>query len=153
MDEKKYIKRLFDEMLSFSLKTKSAVVVEGPKWCGKSTTCKRQAKEVVDLMPVGTRSSIVAEARIAPHEFLTMRQYPLLIDEWQHIAFIWDQLKVEADESGAFGRFILTGSVTDRDYDDAYFKNEDKHTGNGRIVRRRMRTMTLFESGEGNGEG
>ena len=90
MEETKYIKRLFDDTLSFSLKTKCAVVVEGPKWCGKSTTCKRQANEIVDLMPIQTRQDIIGEAKIAPHEFLSMRQFPLLINEWQHIAFIWD---------------------------------------------------------------
>ena len=82
---KKYIKRLFDDTLEFSLKSKGAVVVEGPKWCGKSTTCKRYAKEIVDLMPLKTRDELILEAKLAPHIFLNSRSKPLLIDEWQHI--------------------------------------------------------------------
>ncbi|MBP5342775.1 ATP-binding protein [bacterium] len=146
---KKYIKRIFDDTLEFVLKSKGAVVVEGPKWCGKSTTCKRYAKETVDLMPLKTRDELILEAKLAPHIFLSTRNKPLLIDEWQHIYFIWDQIKVEVDEASEFGQFILTGSVTDRDIDDKGY--ERSHTGNGRIIRKRMRTMSIFESGEGNG--
>lgn len=147
--EKKYIKRLFDETLDFALKSKGAVVVEGPKWCGKSTTCKRFAKEIVDLMPTKTRKDYILEAKIAPDYFLSSRKKPLLIDEWQHIYFIWDQIKVEVDNASAFGQFILTGSVTDRDIDDEDY--DKSHTGNGRIIRKKMRTMSLYESGESNG--
>ena len=146
---KEYIKRLFDETLEFSLRSKGAVVVEGPKWCGKSTTCKRYAKEIVDLMPEKNRDEFILEAKISPHIFLNSRNKPLLIDEWQHIYFIWDQIKVEVDEAASFGQFILTGSVTDRDIDDKEY--ERSHTGNGRIIRKKMRTMSLFESGESNG--
>lgn len=148
MENKKYIPRLFDISLEFALKTKGAILVEGPKWCGKSTTCKRFAKEIVDLMPLRTRNDYILEAEIAPDYFLSSRKKPLLIDEWQHVSFIWDQIKVEVDEANEFGQFILTGSVTDKDI------NEDetqKHTGNGRIVRKKMRTMSLYESGESNG--
>jgi len=151
MNTELYLPRLFDDTLDFALKTKCVVVVEGPKWCGKSTTCKRHVKETVDLMPIQTREDLVQEAKIASHQFLTSRAHPLLIDEWQHVAFLWDQLKYEADQSHAFGQYVLTGSVTDRDIDASFFKQEDKHTGNGRIVRKRMRTMSLFESGESNG--
>ncbi len=147
--EKKYINRLFDSILDFSLRSKGAVVVEGPKWCGKSTTCKRFAKETVDLMPLKTRKEYILEAEISPDHFLKSRKKPLLIDEWQHIYFIWDQIKVEVDESSDFGQFILTGSVTDRDIDDNDY--ERSHTGNGRIIRKKMRTMSLYESGESNG--
>ena len=144
-----YIKRLFDDTLSFALKSKGAVVVEGPKWCGKSTTCKRYAKEIVDLMPIKTRDELILEAKLAPHIFLSSRSKPLLIDEWQHIYFIWDQIKVEVDKASKFGQFILTGSVTDKDIDDKEY--EKSHTGNGRIIRKRMRTLSLLESGEGTG--
>lgn len=147
--EKKYINRLFDEVLTFALKSKGAVVVEGPKWCGKSTTCKRYANEIVDLMPLKTRDELILEAKLAPHTFLSSRSKPLLIDEWQHIYFIWDQIKVEVDEAKEFGQFILTGSVADRDIDDKEY--ERSHTGNGRIIRKKMRTMSLYESGESNG--
>jgi predicted AAA+ superfamily ATPase len=85
---KKYINRLFDLTLDFTLRSKGAVLVEGPKWCGKSTTCKRFAKEIVDLMQLKTREQYILEAQIAPDFFLNSREKPLLIDEWQHIHFI-----------------------------------------------------------------
>ena len=151
METEFYLPRLFDGILDFAMKTKCVVVVEGPKWCGKSTTCKRHAKDVADFMPIQTREDLILEAKIAPHQFLASRAHPLLIDEWQHVAFLWDQFKYEADQSHAFGQYILTGSVTDRDVDDSFFSKEEKHTGNGRIIRKRMRTMSLFESGESNG--
>ena len=146
-----YIPRLFDGILEFSLKTKGAVVVTGPKWCGKSETTKRQAKTIVDLMPRSTRQNIIDYAEAAPHEFLNDGDKPILIDEWQHISFIWDDIKVEVDNASKFGLYILTGSVTDKEsYKD--YSNDDRHTGNGRIVRKMMRPMTLFESGESNGK-
>ena len=146
-----YIPRLFDGILEFSLKTKGAVVVTGPKWCGKSETTKRQAKTIIDLMPKSTRQNIIDYAEAAPHEFLNDGDKPMLIDEWQHISFIWDDIKVEVDNAGKFGLYILTGSVTDKEsYKD--YSNDDRHTGNGRIVRKMMRPMTLFESGESNGK-
>ena len=151
MDEKaQYIPRLFDDVLDFALKSKGAVVVEGPKWCGKSTTCQRHANTIVDLMPLETRQQYVDYAKVAPHEFLNDGEHPLLIDEWQHIYFIWDQIKVEVDRIGRFGQYILTGSVTDKAIMDASFE-ESRHTGNGRIIRKFMRTMSLFESGDSDG--
>ena len=149
--ENDYMPRLFDGILDFSLKTKGAVVVTGPKWCGKSRTTKRVAKTIIDLMPRQTRKNIVDYAEAAPHEFLNDGEKPMLIDEWQHISFIWDDIKAEVDNAGEFGLYILTGSVTDREsYVD--FSLGDRHTGNGRIVRKMMRPMTLYESGEGNGK-
>ena len=151
MDEKApYIPRLFDDILDFALKSKGAVVVEGPKWCGKSTTCQRHANTVVDLMPLDTRQQYIDYAKAAPHEFLNDGDHPLLIDEWQHIYFIWDQIKVEVDRIGRFGQYILTGSVTDKAIMDESFE-ESRHTGNGRIIRKSMRTMSLYESGDGDG--
>lgn len=151
MDQKeKYIPRIFDKVLEFALKSKSAVIVEGPKWCGKSTTSKRHAKTIVDLMPLSSRKQYIEYAKVAPSEFLNDGEHPLLIDEWQHIYFIWDQIKVEADRIRDFGQFILTGSVTDKSVFDEG-SEETKHTGNGRIVRKRMRPMSLYESMDGDG--
>ncbi len=148
--KRKYIPRLFDDILSFSLRSKGAVLVVGPKWCGKSTTCKKHAKTIVDLMPISTRKNLVEFAKSAPEEFLNQGSKPMLIDEWQHISFIWDQIKVEVDEAGEFGQFILTGSVSDKEKMDESV-DESKHTGNGRFTKRMMRTMSLFESGESSG--
>ena len=146
-----YIKRLFDDQLDFALQSKGAVVIVGPKWCGKSTTSSRFAKTVIDLMPLDTRNDYIQMAKIAPHEFLNIGEKPILIDEWQHISFIWDQIKYEVDQAGEFGCYILTGSVSDKEKA-SDIPEEDRHTGNGRIVRKMMRTMSLYESGESNGK-
>ncbi len=150
MSEKKYLPRLFDGIVEFTLKSKGALVIVGPKWCGKSTTANRYAKTVIDLMPLETRHDFVELAKISPTNFLNYGPKPILIDEWQHVSFIWDQVKYEVDKTGDFGQYILTGSVTDKtrtDMDD----ESSKHTGNGRIIRKMMRTLSLYETGDSNG--
>ncbi len=69
-NDNKYIPRLFDEILTFALKSKGAVLVVGPKWCGKSTTCKKHANTIIDLMPITNRKNLIDMAKIAPVEFL-----------------------------------------------------------------------------------
>jgi predicted AAA+ superfamily ATPase len=150
MSEKKYLPRLFDGIVEFTLKSKGALVIVGPKWCGKSTTANRYAKTVIDLMPLETRHDFIELAKISPTNFLNYGPKPILIDEWQHVSFIWDQVKYEVDKTGDFGQYILTGSVTDKtrtDMDD----ESSKHTGNGRIIRKMMRTLSLYETGDSNG--
>ena len=146
----KYIARLFDDVLTQSLKRKGAVIVEGPKWCGKSTTAKKHCASIIDLLPTNTRDGYVALAKTSPQDFLSLGEAPLLIDEWQHVSFIFDDIKTAVDERG-FGQFILTGSVTDKSVEKRDDDRYAQHTGNGRIIRRRMRTLSLFESGEGSG--
>ncbi len=143
----KYINRLFDAQLDFALKSKGAVVVAGPRWCGKTTTATRFAKTVIDLMPLDTRNAYIQLAKIAPHEFLNMGSKPIMVDEWQHVSFIWDQVKYEVDQANEFGCFILAGSAKDNEK----ASGDSRHTGNGRITRKMMRTLSLFESGESNG--
>ena len=145
-----YINRLFDKTMEFTLKSKGAVVIVGPKWCGKSTTAKRYAKTVVDLMSLDSRNDYIELAKIAPGKLLNIGLKPILIDEWQHISFIWDQIKYEVDKTGDFGQYILTGSVTDKSRKDIE-SEQSRHTGNGRIIRKMMRTMSLYETGESNG--
>ena len=147
---KAYIPRLFDQVLEFSLKSKGAVVIVGPKWCGKSTTANRYANTVIDLMPLESRPDYVALAKIAPSNLLNMGPKPILIDEWQHISFIWDQIKYEVDKTGDFGQYILTGSVIDKFRNDTD-ELQSRHTGNGRIIRKMMRTLSLYETGDSNG--
>ena len=149
--KKEYIKRLFDDVLEFSLKSKGAIVIVGPKWCGKSTTAARYANTLIDLMPLDSRNDYINLAKVAPSEFLNLGSKPILIDEWQHVSFIWDQIKYEVDKDGSFGQYILTGSVSDKEKNDSIEK-ENKHTGNGRITKKMMRTMSLFESKESNGK-
>ena len=145
-----YIPRLFDQTLEFSLKSKGAVVIVGPKWCGKSTTANRYANTVIDLMPLDGRQDYINLAKIAPGSLLNYGPKPILIDEWQHISFIWDQIKYEVDKTGDFGQYILTGSVTDK-FRDRTSEADSRHTGNGRIIRKMMRTLSLYETGDSNG--
>lgn len=145
-----YIPRLFDEELDFYLKCVGAVVIVGPKFCGKSTTAKRHAKTIVDLTKTQDREQYVALAKNAIENFLNMGEKPQLIDEWQIVSFIWNDIKSSIDESGTFGQYILTGSVTDN-LKSGSDNEKEQHTGTGRIVRKMMRTMSLYESGESNG--
>ena len=150
MSENTYIKRIFDEIVEFTLKSKGALVIVGPKWCGKSTTAKRYAKTIIDLMKLDSRNEYIELAKISPENFLNYGPKPILVDEWQHVSFIWDQVKYEVDKTGEFGQYILTGSVTDKnktELDD----ESSRHTGNGRIIRKMMRTMSLYETGDSNG--
>ncbi len=147
--EKNYIPRLFDETLRFSLKSKGAVLVVGPKWCGKSTTSARQAKTIIDLTIEETKQQYIDLAKASPTIFLQQGEKPLMIDEWQEISFIWNSIKDQVDKSGSFGQFILTGSITDKTISK---NNGERHTGAGRIVRKMMRPMSLFESGDSNGK-
>ena len=144
-----YIPRLFDKTLEFALKSKGAILVVGPKWCGKSTTSSRQAKTIIDLTIEETKEQYINFAKSAPTLFLQQGEKPLLIDEWQEISFIWNSIKDQVDKNKSFGQFILTGSVTDK-----AIANDKKgyiHTGTGRIVQKIMRPMSLFESGDSNG--
>jgi len=147
----KYINRLFDDVLKFSLESKGAVIIVGPKWCGKSTTAKRFCNTLIDLMPLDTREDFVRLAKTAPHQFLNFGKKPILIDEWQHVSFIWDQIKYEVDLGQSFGQYILTGSVSDKQRKDTTDNTINRHTGNGRIVKKMMRTLSLYETKDSNG--
>ncbi len=147
---REYMERLFDKELDFYLRSVGAVQIVGPKWCGKSTTARRHAASVIDLLKKSDREQFIPLAKEAPGVFLSYGKKPLLIDEWQIISFIWNSLKEHIDENGRFGQFILTGSVTDRSIED--FDGEgERHTGTGRIIKRMMRTFSLFESRDSSG--
>lgn len=145
---KKYLPRIVDEILSFKLRSKGAVWIRGPKWCGKSTTAEKFAKTCLYMQDEDTREQNVALARISPSKFL-QGETPMLIDEWQVIPFIWNQIRREVDRRDEFGQFILTGSRLPREEDEI---ESDQHSGTGRITNLVMRPMTLFESGESNGQ-
>ena len=150
--EKEYINRLFDKELDFYLKTVGAIQVVGPKWCGKSRTAKRHAKTVIDLMKKKTRDQYVELAKKAPDVLLNSGDKPILIDEWQIISFIWNSIKEAIDENGGFGQYILTGSVTDNTATNSLAGEEnEKHTGTGRIIKKMMRPLSLYESGDSTG--
>ena len=135
-----YYERLIEEQIALKLKTSGAVVVAGPKFCGKTTTCMLYQKSFVKL---NTKQAI-AMARMNPKGVLA-GESPRLIDEWQKVPDIWNQVKDDLDFNYEFGKYILTGSSTPAD------KTEVHHSGAGRIAPLNMRPMTLWESKESKG--
>ena len=135
-----YYERLIEEQIALKLKTSGAVVVAGPKFCGKTTTCMLYQKSFVKL---NTKQAI-AMARMNPKAVL-VGEKPRLIDDWQKAPDIWNQVKDDLDFNYEFGKYILTGSSTPAD------KTEVHHSGAGRIAPLKMRPMTLWESKESKG--
>ena len=135
-----YYNRLVENDIELKLKTSGAVVVAGPKFCGKTTTCMLYQKSFVKL---NTKQAI-AMARMNPKAMLK-GAYPRLIDEWQKAPDIWNQVKDDLDFQYEFGKYILTGSSTPAD------KTEVHHSGAGRITPVKMRPMSLWESKESKG--
>ena len=135
-----YYSRLVEKEIELKLRTSGAVVVAGPKFCGKTTTCMLFQKSFVKL---NTKQSI-AMARMNPKAVL-QGEKPRLIDEWQKAPDIWNQVKDELDFNYEFGKYILTGSSTPAD------KTEVHHSGAGRITPVKMRPMSLWESKESKG--
>lgn len=139
---KEYRARIVDEILEFKLKSKGAVLIEGAKWCGKTTTASQVANSMLLIQENLTQNREMAE--LSPARLL-QGETPRLIDEWQLAPQLWDAVRVEVDKRDAFGQFMLTGSAVPP-------SNEKiTHTGTGRITRMKMRPMTLYESGESTG--
>ena len=126
-------------MLLDHLESKGAVLIEGAKWCGKTTSAKHIAKSIIEMDRPDMTEQYQQMARIKPSNLLK-GEVPHLIDEWQIATNIWNAVRYEVDRRGEFGQFILTGSSVPAKLD------ENTHTGTGRIVRMRMRPMSLFES-------
>ncbi len=135
-----YYPRLIEKEIELKLKTSGAILVAGPKFCGKTTTCMLYQKSFVKL---NTKQSI-AMARMNPKTMLK-GDTPRLIDEWQKAPDIWNQIKDDLDFNYEFGKYILTGSSTPAD------KTEVHHSGAGRITPVKMRPMSLWESKESKG--
>ena len=138
-----YKERIADKILLRRLAGKGAVQIEGPKWCGKTTTAKQVAKSVLDLgdTEVLHESKQLIEIN---SKALLAGDTPRLIDEWQTLPSLWDSIRSEVDRRNEFGQFILTGSSVLPE------PNATIHSGTGRFGHIRMRPMSLFESGEGN---
>ena len=139
-----YLERIADEILKDNLESSGAVLITGPKWCGKSTTAERFAKSVVYMQDKTNQKQNIELAKLNPKIFLD-NAAPMLIDEWQIISFIWDSIRFEIDQRDEFGQFILTGSSTAKKSD------ENMHSGIGRITKMVMRPLSLFESKDSNG--
>ncbi|MCL2032161.1 MAG: DUF4143 domain-containing protein [Methanomassiliicoccaceae archaeon] len=141
--KQQYLDRIVDRELEASLKAFGAVLLEGPKWCGKTRTAMEHAASVIYLQDINKRKDYLKIADIMPSALLE-GDTPRLIDEWQTIQVLWDGVRFEVDKRGETGQFILTGSAVPKD-------DSTMHTGTGRISRLFMRPMTLFESLESNG--
>lgn len=140
-----YKQRIADRLLVRKLSGKGAVVIEGAKWCGKTTTAEQVAKSVLYMSETGKTEQNKQLARINP-SLLLKGDTPRLIDEWQVAPILWDNIRFEADHSSELGLYILTGSSVPADM------SEVVHSGTGRIGWLKMRPMSLWESGDSSGE-
>lgn len=141
----KYKQRIADRILKRKVLGKGAVLIEGPKWCGKTTTAKQLAKSVLDLGDSAVLKQSEQLIELSPKTLLEGKT-PKLIDEWQALPPIWDSIRSEVDRRGEPSQFILTGSSVLPEAD------ETIHSGTGRFAYIKMRTMSLYESGESNGK-
>lgn len=141
----KYKQRISDRILKRKVLGKGAVLIEGPKWCGKTTTAKQLAKSVLDLGDSSVLRQSVQLIELSPKTLLEGKT-PRLIDEWQALPPIWDSIRSEVDKRGEPSQFILTGSSVLPEAD------ETIHSGTGRYAYIKMRPMSLYESGESNGK-
>ena len=141
---KKYLPRYTDQELKESLEYMGAVLITGPKWCGKTTTAKRQCKSLKELQHPVHGKSYLKLADTNPIELLKGEK-PMLIDEWQMAPELWNAVRYLVDESDEDGLYVLTGSTT-------VDGSKITHNGAGRIKRIVMRPMSLYESRESNGK-
>ena len=141
---KQYRNRIYDTVLWHRLEAKGAVLVEGPKWCGKTTTCLQLAQSVLYMAQPDIREQNIMLADMQP-SLLLQGATPRLIDEWQIAPKLWDAVRLEVDQRDEFNQFLLTGSSVPSSFTDI------THTGTGRIARLRMRPMSLYESGDSTG--
>lgn len=139
-----YKKRIADEILRKRLGAIGAVLIEGPKWCGKTTTAMQQANSILFMQDSSNAAMINQMADIGP-KLLLKGDTPRLLDEWQVAPELWDAVRFEVDMRNAPGQFILTGSAVP-------MLKSTAHTGTGRIWRMTMRPMSLYESGDSTGE-
>ena len=140
-----YRKRIADDILQKKLRSKGAVLIEGPKWCGKTTTAEQAAKSILYMDKPSSIKQNLARADLDP-ESLLEGDVPRLIDEWQLAPKLWDAVRFSVDHKRKFGLYILTGSAVPANLDEIH------HTGTGRFSWLKMRPMSLYESGESTGD-
>ena len=143
--EMEYKHRIADGILEKKLRSKGAVLIEGPKWCGKTTTAEQQARSILYMDNPASFESNLQMAEIDPG-ILLEGDTPRLVDEWQLAPKLWDTMRFEVDHRHQVGQFILTGSAVPSD------EESMKHSGTGRFSWLTMRPMSLYESGESNGK-
>ena len=140
-----YKPRVIDEAITRRLRSKGAILVEGAKWCGKTTTCEQHAASILYMSDPDRVKQNLQLADISPRSLLR-GESPRLIDEWQIAPKLWDAVRFEADHREGFGHFLLTGSAVPAEMEQVY------HTGTGRFAWIKMRPMSLYESGDSTGE-
>lgn len=145
MVKKQYKKRILDSLLERKLMGMGAVLIEGPKWCGKTTTAEEKAGSVLYMNDPKKSGTYLQLAKMSPHVLLT-GETPRLIDEWQLAPCLWDTIRFEVDHRDEEGQFILTGSAVPPETDEIW------HSGTGRFARIKMRPMSLWESGDSDGK-
>ena len=143
MKVRNYLPRISDELLVSKLRHSGAVLVTGPKWCGKTSTALMASGSVIYMQDPDKSAAYMTAADTKP-SLLLEGEVPHLIDEWQMAPILWDAVRFAVDQRQDMGQFILTGSAVPAD-------GVTMHTGTGRIARLAMRTMSLYESGESNG--
>lgn len=139
-----YLRRTADELLRDYLDAFGAVLIEGPKWCGKTTTAEQVAKSILRMQDTDMRDEYLATAASKP-SLLLQGDVPRLIDEWQDAPVLWDAVRTLVDKRSEPGQFILTGS-------NSVDKSQIFHSGTGRIAPIKMLPMSLWESGNSSGE-
>ena len=142
---KEYKARIADKILAEKLDAMGAVLIEGPKYCGKTTLATQQAKSILSMSDPDTMEQNIAMAN-TNIKLLLRGDTPRLIDEWQIAPKFWDAVRNEVDKRDEDGQFILTGSAVPPSYDEIF------HTGTGRFAWLKLRTMSLWESGDSTGE-
>lgn len=142
---KKYKSRIVDEILKRKLEGKGAVLIEGPKWCGKTTTAEQLAASILYMDDPERKEQNINMSELNPKRLLK-GPTPRLIDEWQIAPKLWDSIRFEVDHRSELGQFILTGSAVPVD------TKEITHSGTGRFTWLMMRPMSLYESGDSSGE-
>ena len=139
-----YKHRIADALLEQKLQSKGAILIEGPKWCGKTTTARQHSSSMLNLGDTSVLAMAQEDMQFRPQRLLEGKT-PRLIDEWQTIPELWDMVRSEVDRREPFGQFILTGSSVPVE------QGKLRHSGTGRISRLPMRPMSLWESGESTG--
>lgn len=139
-----YKQRIADKIIERRLKNKGAILVEGAKWCGKTTTCEQHAASILYMSDPDKAAQNLKLADLSPRALL-QGDTPRLIDEWQMAPKLWDAVRFETDHREGFGHFLLTSSAVPASMEQVH------HTGTGRFAWIKMRPMSLFESGESSG--
>ena len=142
--EETYKRRILDDVIEKRLHNKGAILLEGAKWCGKTTTCEHHAASILYMSDPDRVQQHLQLAEISPKSLLT-GETPRLIDEWQIAPKLWDAIRFEVDHRSGFGHFLLSGSSVPAD------TSKIQHSGTGRFAWLKMRPMSLYESGESTG--